>query len=64
MQEKVYCEAGLRPTRMGFCERMPAKLVRELPEGAEWQSEVKWDGYRVQVLKNSETVRVLVMRGN
>jgi bifunctional non-homologous end joining protein LigD len=47
-----------------FCEPMLAKLVGKLPEGAEWQYEVKWDGYRVQVLKEGERVRVLSRRGN
>ena len=32
--------------------------MRELPEGAESHYEVKWDGYRVRVLKDSETVLV------
>ncbi len=30
---------------------MEAKLVRELPEGDEWQYEPKWDGFR-GVLEN------------
>ena len=40
-----------------------ARLVRELPEGAEWQYEVKWDGYRVQVIKEGEKVRSCLVGG-
>ena len=49
---------------LSFCEPMLAKLVRELPEGAQWQYEVKWDGYRVQLIKEGKTVRLLSRRGN
>src|SRR5215467_7420484 len=46
-----------------FYEPMLARLVQELPEGPEWQYEVKWDGYRVQVIKEGTAVRVLSRRG-
>ncbi len=34
-----------------------------LPEGPEWQYEVKWDGYRMQALKERGTVRLLSRNG-
>ena len=30
-----------------FVPPMLVRRVRELPEGPEWQYEVKWDGYRM-----------------
>jgi len=33
-----------------FCQPMLAKLVKALPEGPQWQYEVKWDGYRIQAI--------------
>src|SRR5688572_13945136 len=38
-----------------FIEPMLLQLVSRLPEGAQWQYEVKWDGYRgVAVIQNGE----------
>jgi bifunctional non-homologous end joining protein LigD len=47
-----------------FCEPMLATLVRQLPAGSEWQYEVKWDGYRVQVIKDGKSARLFSRRGN
>ena len=33
-----------------------AVSVTELPDGAEWSFEVKWDGYRAQAVKNGRSV--------
>ena len=49
---------------LAFCEPMLAKLVSELPEGPQWQYEVKWDGYRIQAIKDGRIVRLLSRRGN
>ena len=38
---------------------MAARVVQALPEGDEWQYEVKFDGYRALLLKNGATVRIV-----
>ena len=43
---------------------MLAKLVRALPEGPGWSLEVKFDGYRIEAIKNGSNVRLLSRRGN
>jgi bifunctional non-homologous end joining protein LigD len=43
---------------------MLAKLVRELPEGADWEYELKLDGYRLQAIKDGDKVRLYSRRGN
>ena len=35
---------------------MMATAARELPRGAEWSYEVKWDGYRAQIVKDGSRV--------
>ena len=35
---------------------MLATRVHELPEGAEWEYEVKWDGYRIEAVKDGSAV--------
>lgn len=47
-----------------FIEPMLARLVRELPESADWQYELKLDGYRTEVVKKNGTVDVYSRRGN
>ena len=46
-----------------FCEPMECLAVTKLPEGPEWLYEVKLDGYRAQVVRDSEGVRLLSRRG-
>jgi bifunctional non-homologous end joining protein LigD len=43
---------------------MLAKLVRTLPEGPQWEYELKLDGYRLQAIKHADTVRLHSRRGN
>jgi bifunctional non-homologous end joining protein LigD len=43
---------------------MLAKLVRKLPEGPGWSLEVKFDGYRIEAIKNGARVRLFSRRGN
>jgi bifunctional non-homologous end joining protein LigD len=43
---------------------MLARLVRTLPEGPDWEYELKLDGYRLQAIKDGEKVRLLSRRGN
>jgi bifunctional non-homologous end joining protein LigD len=41
---------------------MKATAVTQLPEGAEWIYEVKWDGYRALAVKNADNVRLLSLK--
>lgn len=43
---------------------MLARPVRSLPEGPDWEYELKLDGYRLQAVKDVETVRPVSRRGN
>ena len=43
---------------------MLAKLVRTLPEGADWEYELKLEGYRLQAIKDGDKVRLYSRRGN
>jgi bifunctional non-homologous end joining protein LigD len=43
---------------------MLATLVRTLPEGPEWEYELKLDGYRVQAIKDQDKVRLYSRRGH
>jgi DNA ligase D-like protein (predicted ligase) len=49
---------------VGFVSPMLAKLVRTLPKGAEWEYEVKLDGYRLEAVKTDDKVRLYSRRGN
>jgi bifunctional non-homologous end joining protein LigD len=46
-----------------FVPVMKATVTAKLPEGPEWIYEVKWDGYRVEAIKNGRTVRLLSLKG-
>jgi len=46
-----------------FEPSMLATLVRTLPEGPEWEYELKLDGYRLQAIKIGEEVRLYSRRG-
>ena len=46
-----------------FVEPMQAKLVSELPAGAQWEYEAKFDGYRALVIRGKE-VTILSRRNN
>jgi ATP-dependent DNA ligase len=43
---------------------MLATLVRTLPEGLEWEYEVKLDGYRLEAIKNGDRVLLYSRRGS
>ena len=42
---------------------MLLRCVTALPEGPAWTYEVKWDGYRMQAIKNGSTLRRLSRNG-
>jgi bifunctional non-homologous end joining protein LigD len=52
--------AGNRPS---FIPPMLATRVEKLPEGAVWEYEVKWDGYRIEAVKDGAAVRLFSRRG-
>lgn len=57
---------GVNPRSQPQIEFLPPTLLRrvpQLPEGPEWQYEVKWDGYRMQALKCGGMVRLLSRNG-
>src|ERR1043166_5893073 len=47
-----------------FVPPMLATLVRTLPEGSEWEYELKLDGYRLQAIKHGDEVRLYSRRGS
>ncbi len=49
---------------VSFVPPMLAKLVGVLPEGPEWEYEVKLDGYRLEAVKTGEKVRLYSRCGN
>lgn len=70
-QEKVSKEkASLLPSPIGIEAPWPdsflpamASLVSRLPEGDQWISEIKFDGYRILALINKGQVRLTTRRG-
>ncbi len=42
---------------------MLARNVTRLPSGPDWLYEIKWDGYRVEAIKQGDTVRLLSRKG-
>ena len=48
-------EAGIAP--------MEAKLVEQLPSGAEWQFEPKWDGFRCIAFRDNDGVELMSKSG-
>jgi bifunctional non-homologous end joining protein LigD len=49
---------------LGFIAPMLPTLVDEPPEGAEWVHEIKYDGYRAQIIIQNETARVFTRNGH
>jgi len=54
----------LPQSEMKFAEPMLAKPVADLPEGSDWQYEVKLDGYRSLAIREAAAVRLLSRRNN
>jgi DNA ligase D-like protein (predicted ligase) len=51
-------------TDLCFVPPMLATLVRTLPEGPQWEYELKLDGYRLEAVKHGDKVRLYSRRGN
>lgn len=47
-----------------FVEPMKPQLVSSLPEGEDWMYEIKWDGYRAQLVKHGTEIRLLSRNEN
>ena len=50
-------------SRLGFIEPQLATLVDQPPEGNHWIHEIKYDGYRCQVLLEQGQARVFTRNG-
>jgi ATP-dependent DNA ligase len=48
---------------LSFIEPMTPTLVREPPRGCEWLHEIKYDGYRTQLIMDDAGVRAFTRRG-
>jgi len=55
---------ALADLNVRFIEPMYAKPVPELPEGSEWQYEIKFDGYRCLGGKTQKGIELWSRRGN
>jgi DNA ligase D-like protein (predicted ligase) len=51
------------PSGLGFIEPMLLTLAEEPPAGDDWQHEIKYDGYRTQILVEAAEVRVFTRNG-
>jgi ATP-dependent DNA ligase len=49
--------------RLKFIKPMEPELVDNPPEGDDWIHEIKFDGYRTQLIKDEDGIRVLTRRG-
>jgi bifunctional non-homologous end joining protein LigD len=55
---------GAKAPFPGFIQPALASSVEKVPSGARWVHEIKFDGYRVQLLIVNQAVRVFTRRGN
>ncbi|RUY28892.1 MULTISPECIES: RNA ligase family protein [unclassified Mesorhizobium] len=49
--------------RLKFIPPMQPELVDTPPQGEEWIHEIKFDGYRTQIIKDEDGIRLLTRRG-
>src|SRR6478735_3481983 len=49
---------------LSFIEPMQPALVDTPPDGTDWIHEVKWDGYRSQVIIQNGAARIFTRRGH
>jgi len=56
--------SALPLAKLRFIEPMYARLVQELPEGKEWQYEIKFDSYRCLTGRNEQGVTLWSRRKN
>ncbi|MDX8501942.1 ATP-dependent DNA ligase [Mesorhizobium sp. VK4C] len=49
--------------RLSFIRPMEPELVNQAPKGGEWTHEVKFDGYRTQLIKDADGIRIYTKTG-
>ncbi|TGR84562.1 ATP-dependent DNA ligase [Mesorhizobium sp. M2D.F.Ca.ET.223.01.1.1] len=49
--------------RLSFIRPMEPELVEQAPRGGEWSHEIKFDGYRTQVIKDADGLRFYTKNG-
>lgn len=64
LQRRKPAAIGIKAPFPGFIEPALATLVDNVPSGARWIHEIKFDGYRVQVHLANEAVKVFTRRGH
>ena len=52
------------PLQLGYVDPMLPSLVSEVPEGREWLHEIKYDGYRTQIVIEGSSVRAFTRNGH
>jgi bifunctional non-homologous end joining protein LigD len=55
---------SVEEARPEFVDPMKCKAITELPERGDWFYEIKFDGYRCMVVKDSDTLRLLSRNEN
>jgi DNA ligase D-like protein (predicted ligase) len=56
--------AALPTATARFIEPMRCQLVASLPEGPDWQYEIKWDGYRATAVRTAARTELYSRNGN
>jgi len=51
-------------TRIPFIPAAVPILVKQPPTGPDWLHEIKWDGWRCQIIKDQDGIRVHTRKGN
>ncbi|TIN90278.1 MAG: ATP-dependent DNA ligase, partial [Mesorhizobium sp.] len=49
--------------RLKFIKPMEPELVDTPPQGDDWLHEIKFDGYRTQVIKDEDGIRLITKNG-
>jgi bifunctional non-homologous end joining protein LigD len=63
-QRRKPAAIGVKAPFPGFIEPALAPAIEQVPSGARWIHEIKFDGYRVQVHLANEEVKVFTRRGH
>ncbi|MBZ9921048.1 hypothetical protein LB579_25430 [Mesorhizobium sp. BR1-1-7] len=55
--------SGIKNGQLSFVEFQSPTLVENAPEGSEWLHEIKYDGYRTELIIESGKARAFTRRG-